>query len=44
MSGVIDQAYVALELWWLGRSTPCRWFVGCTLAAVLLGLAGGILG
>ena len=42
--GALDRFVTGAALWWLNRSMQCRWFLGCTLAAVTLGVAGGMLG
>ena len=42
--GALDRLVTGFEVWWLDRSAECRWFVGCLLAAVALGVAGGVLG
>jgi hypothetical protein len=40
----LDHMITGFEDWWLDRSMACRWFAGCILAAVVLGVAGGLLG
>jgi hypothetical protein len=41
---LIDEVFIKAELYWFRQPAHYRWFVGCMAPAIVLGIAGGLLG